>query len=145
MITKRSHILKQTCSWKLQVCLSMWTFLLPPGIKGLRMISNKNVDCDGLITFWKKQHEFYAIFKANYHVAFKIFWNKIISKWGKGVPCPFSWFLFYNALGLTKLAEWGFKTKRNVTKSCISASKSFSTLGSCLCSFSCYYCYHFQC
>ena len=34
MITKRSHILKQICSWKLQVCLSVWLFLLPPDIKG---------------------------------------------------------------------------------------------------------------
>ena len=35
MVTKRSHILKQTCSWKLQVCLSMCYLLLPPGIRGL--------------------------------------------------------------------------------------------------------------
>ena len=36
MVTERSHILKKTCSWQLQVCLSMCDFLLPPSIKGLK-------------------------------------------------------------------------------------------------------------
>ena len=31
---KRSCVLKQTCSFKLQVCLSTYDLLLPPGIKG---------------------------------------------------------------------------------------------------------------
>ena len=35
MVTKRSHILKQTCSFQVQVCLSMCDLFLPPGIKGL--------------------------------------------------------------------------------------------------------------
>ena len=34
VVTKRSRKLKQTCSWKLQVCFGK-TFLLPPGIEGL--------------------------------------------------------------------------------------------------------------
>ena len=39
VVTKRLHILKQTCSWtpsvQLQVCLSVCDLFLPPGIKGL--------------------------------------------------------------------------------------------------------------
>ena len=35
VVTKRSHIRKQTCSGNLQVCLSMCDLLLPPSIKGL--------------------------------------------------------------------------------------------------------------
>ena len=37
---KSSRILKQTCSWNLQVCLNCVTFLLPPGIKGLTGFEN---------------------------------------------------------------------------------------------------------
>ena len=36
---KRSHVLKQTCSEKFQVCLSTYDLLLPPSIKGL-MVGN---------------------------------------------------------------------------------------------------------
>ena len=36
MVTKRSHILKQTCSFQMQVCLSMCDLLLPQGIEGLK-------------------------------------------------------------------------------------------------------------
>ena len=40
MVTKRSHILKQTCSWtlsiQLQLHLSICDFFLPPGIKGFK-------------------------------------------------------------------------------------------------------------
>ena len=32
---KRSYVLKKTCSQKLQVFLSTYDLLLPPGIKGL--------------------------------------------------------------------------------------------------------------
>ena len=35
VVTKRSHIFKQTCSFELQVCLSMYDLFLQPGIKGL--------------------------------------------------------------------------------------------------------------
>ena len=34
VVTKKSHILKQTCSFQLVACV---TFLLPPGIKELRL------------------------------------------------------------------------------------------------------------
>ena len=40
LVTKRSHMLKQTCSWKLQVCLSMSDFFLPPDIKDLKCMVN---------------------------------------------------------------------------------------------------------
>ena len=35
---KRSCVLKQTCSFWLQICLSTSDFLLPPGIKGLKIL-----------------------------------------------------------------------------------------------------------
>ena len=35
---KRSYTLKKTCSYKFQVCLSMFDLLLPTGLKGLRTI-----------------------------------------------------------------------------------------------------------
>ena len=35
MSTKRSHILKQTCSFQLQICLSMCDILVNIGTKGL--------------------------------------------------------------------------------------------------------------
>ena len=39
MVTERSHILKQTCNFQLQFCLSMGDdFLLPSGVKGLKKI-----------------------------------------------------------------------------------------------------------
>ena len=42
MVTRRLRISKQTCSFQLQVCLSMCDLLLPPGIKGLSgMLQNK--------------------------------------------------------------------------------------------------------
>ena len=37
MVTKISHILKQTCSFQLQVCLSVCDLFLPQGIKGLSL------------------------------------------------------------------------------------------------------------
>ena len=32
---KRSYVLKQTCTFQLQVCLSVYDLLLPPDIKGI--------------------------------------------------------------------------------------------------------------
>ena len=40
MSTKRSHLLKQTCSWKLQFCLSVCDHFVKLALKGL------------MITFW---------------------------------------------------------------------------------------------
>ena len=42
MVTKRSHILKQTCNFHLQVRLSVCDFFLPPGIKGSKWSSIYN-------------------------------------------------------------------------------------------------------
>ena len=45
---KKLHLLKQTCSWALNVQLQIYylskcmTFLLPPGIKGLRVASKNS-------------------------------------------------------------------------------------------------------
>ena len=39
---KRSYTLKKTCSYKFQVCLSMFDLLLPTGLKGLRTIPKWN-------------------------------------------------------------------------------------------------------
>ena len=36
---KKSYVLKQTCSFQLQVCLSAHDLLLPLGIKGLKLVS----------------------------------------------------------------------------------------------------------
>ena len=36
MVTKRWDILQETCSWKLQICLSMCDIFVNTGIKGLR-------------------------------------------------------------------------------------------------------------
>ena len=36
---KRSYILKQTCSFYMQVCLSMYDLWLPPGTKELRELN----------------------------------------------------------------------------------------------------------
>ena len=66
-------------------------FFIPIFTKEFRMISNKSVGGDGLITFWKNPLlEFHTIFTTNCHVVFKIFWEqnyyfkvgwKAISKW----------------------------------------------------------------
>ena len=47
MVTKRPHILKQTYSFRLQVCLSMCDLLLSQGIKGLNLseITKKLAGC----------------------------------------------------------------------------------------------------
>lgn len=39
-VPKRSHILKQTCSVNLQVCLGMWT----PGTKGVTNFTGSNLN-----------------------------------------------------------------------------------------------------
>ena len=54
MVTKRSHILKQTCSWKVQVCLSMCDLFLPPGIKGLNGLINLSM------LFWKMRSVYFT-------------------------------------------------------------------------------------
>ena len=37
--TKTSYTLKQTCNFQLQVCLSMYALLLPPGMKQLKIVA----------------------------------------------------------------------------------------------------------
>ena len=63
------------------------------------MISNKDVGCDELITFWRKPH-----YPVSYHFynqssrSFKIFGNKIIiSRWDKK--------LFQSGAGV--ISKWG--------------------------------------
>ena len=51
---KSSHILKKACSWKLQVCLSMYELLLPPGLKKLRRFPAYFKFLDIFIEIWIK-------------------------------------------------------------------------------------------
>ena len=58
---KRSYILKQTSSLKLQVCLSMYDILLPPGITGL----NTNVAKFHDQYCFKKYFKYFATILSN--------------------------------------------------------------------------------
>ena len=81
MSTKRSHILKQTCSFQLQACLSMCDLLADTGILRLSKLSNKiqrfsnsnifergHVDfmfsVNGLFKKLQRISAFYSIFRA---------------------------------------------------------------------------------
>ena len=60
MSTKRSHILKETCRFQLQVCLSMCDFLVDPGTKGLMAFRK-------FCVLWNLTHnEDYWIYRAWY-------------------------------------------------------------------------------
>ena len=65
---------------------SLWFFIIPIFTQKLRIISNKIVDCDGLITFWKNPRypSFMPSLQPIIMWLLKFFGNKIIfSKQGK--------------------------------------------------------------
>ena len=93
-------------------------FFIPIFTKNFRMISKKNIGCDGLITFWKKPR--YLSFKSSLQPIItwllKFFGNKIIiSKWGKklfqsGAPSTIFYFKVWQALfqkgAETVISKW---------------------------------------
>ena len=99
-------------------------FFIPIFTHKLRIISNKNIGYDGLITFWSTR----VTRVSNYHVTFKILGNKIIiSKWGKKLfqseaASTTFYFKVEQALfqsGAKLVSNWGnyFKKEQNLFQS----------------------------
>ena len=79
---KRSYIIKQTCSFQLQVCLSTFDLLLPPDIKGLRIYQ---IEISQFSSFLMETNPCFLIsliFVGNFRVIFVISLNRCINrKW----------------------------------------------------------------
>ena len=70
MSTKRSHILKQTCSFQLQVCLSMCDILVDIRHERVNEVADRGQRDSGTgVSLWIlrnfKEHLFYRIPEAN--------------------------------------------------------------------------------
>ena len=107
---------------------SLWYFI-PIFTKKFRMISNKIVGCDGLITFWKKPRypSFIPSLQPIITWLSKFFRNKIIiSKWGSfDKPLFQSGQVLFQSGAETVFSKWGsyFKVGKKLFQSSAVTSK----------------------